>query len=417
MHAQVPPSGTTSNALVVKELISKFEELGRDVIDRCGRKFEENIQRTLPEKEKAFIDYLSSKYSKMVASTNKDIQEINAELGLNLPLEKLKEISASHVEENNLRFITAERELNAIQMEHLKKTFDEFSLEVSTILETSTTETTSSLTLPTESPDDKATIAQVLEDKRDLQNELEAIKQTVIKLEAGKKQDKTAIVSLQSLYNEVRQENTTFKERMKQFEENFLITNFFHTECYFYDNDKFLNIQSHTQADKKVNDTRNNACHQGDIATDFSLFMIDPNRACWNIGGERYKDFTNPRRSSHFPTLAPDLVLIEVLNMHSTMYHCYFNTEHSHSDIGDLNFNSSFTALFAKYRYPLASLSSSQAVERYQALVTFIRQAVCHRSTMRRIVSETVKCEKARRRLILPCNLPRRSQCKTEGFE
>lgn len=60
----------------------------------------------------------------MVENANKDIQEINAELGLNLPLEKPKEISASHVEENNLRFITKERECSIIQKEHLKKTFD-----------------------------------------------------------------------------------------------------------------------------------------------------------------------------------------------------------------------------------------------------------------------------------------------------
>lgn len=69
MRAQVLPTGTASTEpqkkddVTVKCLVSKFEELGREVIDRCGSKLEENIQGTLPEKEKAFIDYLSSKYS------------------------------------------------------------------------------------------------------------------------------------------------------------------------------------------------------------------------------------------------------------------------------------------------------------------------------------------------------------------
>ncbi|TGO57231.1 hypothetical protein BOTNAR_0206g00140 [Botryotinia narcissicola] len=403
MHAQVPPPGTTSNALVVKELISKC-------LRSLRKKVRGEYSRTLPEKEKAFIDYLSSKYSKMVENTNKDIQEINAELGLSLPLEKPKEISASHVEEYNLRFITAERKRSAIQKEHLKKNFDEFKLEISTI------ETRSSPTLPTESPDDKATIAQVLEDKLFLQNELEAIKQTVIKLEAVKKQDTTTIARCQFLYNEVRREKATLKERMKQLEEYIVhykvVANscslvrhgFFNARRRFCDSGKFLNIKGRTQANKKVNDTRNNACHQGDIETDFALFEIDPNRAGWNIGGERYEDLTNsygitPAEWGKIVSLSnagPGLVLIEVLNMHSTMYHRYFNTEHSHSEIDDLNFNSSFSTLFVKYRYLLASTSSSQAVERYQALVTFIRQAVCHRSRMEEIVQRTVTHEKAR---------------------
>ncbi|KAF7924619.1 uncharacterized protein EAE97_010570 [Botrytis byssoidea] len=399
MHAQVPPPGTTSNALVVKELISKFEELGRDVIDRCGRKFKENIQRTLPEKEKAFIDYLSSKYSKMVENTNKDIQEINTELGLNLPLQKPKEISASHVEENNLKFITAERERNAIQKEHLKNNFDEFNLEVTTILEISATETISSLTLPTESPDDKATIAQ-----------------TVIKLEAEKEQDKTAIAKWQSLYNEVRQENTTFKERMKQLNANIqyykvvanscsLVRQGYHNSGHsFRDDGGFHGIKGRPLAVKKVNDVRNNACHQGDVETDFALFIIDPNRASWNIGGERYKDFTNsygvtPDKWAKIISLSkasPDPVLVEVLNMHSTMHRCYSNMEFTHSPKNDETFNGLFEKLFKICKDMLATANSSLSTKIYENLVFIVKQAKNDRSAMRRIVWETVKCEKAR---------------------
>ncbi|TGO41384.1 hypothetical protein BHYA_0022g00230 [Botrytis hyacinthi] len=398
MHAQILPPGTTSSALVVKELISKFEELGRDVIDRCGKKFEENIQRTLPEKEKAFVDYFSSKYSEMVENTNEDIQEINAELGLNLPLEKPKEISASHVEENNPRFITAEKERNAIQKENLKKNFDEFNLEVSTILEISTTETTTSFALPTERPDDKATILQVLEDKRVLQNELEAIKQTVIKLEAEKKQDKTTIARMKQLEEEIIYYKVVANSCS-------LVRHGYHNLGHsFRDDDGYHDIAGRAPADRKVNDLRNDKCHKGDIGTDHALFMVDPDRKGWNFGGERYVDFAHsygltPHQWTKIVLLSetgPDRVLVEVLNMHSTMYHCYFNAEHSHSEIDDLNFNSSFETLFTKYKYLLASTNSSQAVERYQALVTFVKQAVYHRSGREEIVRRTVACEKAR---------------------
>ncbi|TGO23333.1 hypothetical protein BPAE_0136g00260 [Botrytis paeoniae] len=324
MRAQVMPPGTTSTALVVskprnkdgltvKDLISKFEELGREVIDRCGKKFEENIQKTLPEKEKAFIDYLSLKYS-------------------------------------------------------------EFNLEVSTVLEISATETTPSLTQPTESPDDTVDIAQLLKDNRSLQNALKTSEQI-------------------TLNQEVRQENTTLKEELKRLKEKTqyyevvaksrsrVRHGFFHAGRRFCDNGKFLEIKSRAPADRKVNDSRNDACHKGDIATDYAVFKIDPDRAGWNIRGERYVDFTNSYRVTlhqwakivSLSEAGPDRVILEVLNSHTTMYRCYFNTEHSLSDVGDLNFNSSFETLFAKYKYLLASTNSSQAVERYQALVTFIK--------------------------------------------
>ncbi|THV44871.1 hypothetical protein BGAL_0564g00030 [Botrytis galanthina] len=458
MRVQVLPTGTASTEpqnkddVTVKHPVSKFEELGREVIDRCGSKLEENIQRTLPEKEKAFIDYLSSKYSKMVENANKDIQEINAELSLNLPLEKPKEISASHVEENNLRFTTRERERNNIQKEHLKKKFElqeickanfrkEFNLEVSTILEVSTTETTSSPMLPTESPDNTVEIAQLLEENRFLQNELEEIKQTVIKLEAEKKQDKTTIANEQFLYNEVRQENTTLKERMKQLNAKIqyykVVANFcsrvrhgfFHAGRRLCDSGKFLNIQGRAAADKNVNNARNNSCHQGDIETDFGLFKIDPNRAGWSIGGERYKDFTNsygvtPDEWAKIVLLSnacPDPVLVEVLNMHSTMYRCYSNTEYTHSRENDEAFNSLFEKLFKIYKDLLATENSHLSTKRYENLVDLVKQAANDRSTMREIVKETVKREKARcskqARLISPCNLPRRSQYNAEGSE
>lgn len=74
MGAQVIPPETTSTALVVskpqnkngprvKDLILMFEKLGKEIIYLCERKHEENIQRALPEKERAFTDYLSSKFS------------------------------------------------------------------------------------------------------------------------------------------------------------------------------------------------------------------------------------------------------------------------------------------------------------------------------------------------------------------
>ncbi|TGO60012.1 hypothetical protein BCON_0039g00430 [Botryotinia convoluta] len=427
MRAQVLPPGTTSTALVVskpqnkdgltvKDLISKFKQLRREVIDRCGRQLEEKIQRTFPEKEKVFIDYLSSKYSKMVDNTNKDIQEINAKLGLNLPLEKPKEISASHVDENNLRFITAERERNAIQKEHLKKNFEEFNLEVSTLLEISPTETTSSLTRPTEIPDDTVNIAQLLEDSHSLQNELEVSKQTAIKLEAEKKQDKTTIAILQTLNDGIREESATLKEELKQLKEKIphykVIANscsrvrhgLFHAGRCFRDDDGFHDIEGRAPADRKVNDSRNDACHKGDIATDYALFMVDPNRAGWNIGGERYVDFTNsycvtPHEWAKIVSLSeagPDRVLLEVLNSHGTMYRCYFNAEHSHSEVDDLNFNVSFAKLFAKYKYLLASTNLPQAAERYQALVNFVKQVVNDRRGMEEIVRRTVAREKAR---------------------
>lgn len=317
----------------------------------------------------------------------------------------------------------------------------EFNLEVSTILEVSTTETTSSPTLPTESPDNTVEIAQLLEENRFLQNELEAIKQTVIKLEAEKKQDKTTIAREQFLYNEVQQENTTLKERMKQPNANIqyykVVANFcsrvrhgfFHAGRRLCDGGEFLNIQGRAPAEKKVNDARNNACHQGDIETDFALSKIDPNRAGWNIEGERYKDFTNSygvtpdewAKIVFLSNASPDPVLLEVLNMHSTMYRCYSNTEFTHSRENDETFNALFEKLFKIYKDMLATANLFLSTGIYKKLVSIVKQATNDRSTMRKIVKETVKREKARcskqARLISPCNLPRRSQYNDEGSE
>ncbi|TEY39729.1 hypothetical protein BOTCAL_0451g00060 [Botryotinia calthae] len=405
MGAQVIPPDSTSTALVVskprnkngprvKDLISKFEKLGKEVIDLCGRKHEENIQRALPKWQTAFTDYISSKFS--------EIQGINAELGLDLPLEKPREIFAVYVDENNQKFITVERERNAIQKEHLMRIFDEFNFEVFTVLEISATETTPSFVQLIENPDDAVDAVDTgkpVEDNRSLKKALEYSKKTLAELEAEQKLEKTTIARSQTFYHEVRQENATLKDELKLLREQNqyykVVANscsrvrhgLYHSGRRIYHNRGFHNIEGRALAVREVNDLRNDACHKGDIATDCALYMIDPNRAGWNNGGERYLDFT---------IHDPDLVLLNILNLHATMHRCYSNTKYSHCEANDEDFNQFFAKIFAKYKDLLASTNFSQAVKRYEDLVSFIKQAVYDRMAMEEIVRETVAYEKAR---------------------
>ncbi|KAM0127035.1 hypothetical protein ACHAO1_009724 [Botrytis cinerea] len=403
MGAQVIPPETTSTALVVskpqnkngprvKDLILMFEKLGKEIIYLCERKHEENIQRALPEKERAFTDYLSSKFSEIADNANEKIQEINAELGLDLPLEKPREISATHIDENNQKFITAEREINAIQKEHLRRNFNEFNLGVSTILEISAIETTPSFIQLAESPDDTVEIAHSHEENCSLKKALEDSRQTLVKLKA-EKEDENDVLKRQIQHYKVIAKSCSRVRR-----------GFYNSGRRFYHDGEFHNIEGRAPALREVNDRRNDACHRGDIATDYALFKVDLDRTGWNVTGQYYVDFTNsyhvtPHEWGKIYSVSrsdPHPVLIEVLNMNATLYHCYSNTKYSHCKADDDHFNEQFAKLFAKFKHLLEKIDHSQAIDRYKYLVIFVKNAVKERKVMEEIVGKTIARERAR---------------------
>ncbi|KAF7853572.1 uncharacterized protein EAF02_011877 [Botrytis sinoallii] len=447
--AVIRPHNTDAPSVI--NLAEEFQRLQHEYEDINGGKFERAIQSKLLEQRKAFIHHLESMFSEINDVSNRKIQETNAKFGFTLPLEELKKVSSSNITEHDRRFIATERESAAVQKKHLKERLEvridyttfmiRIKFQISSALGITVTADPSSLTRTTESPDNTVEIAQLLKSNRSLQNELEVSKQTVIKLEDEKKQDKTIIARWQFLHYENRQENATLKEELKHLKENIshyeVVANscsrvrhgLSHKGRCFRNNDRFHDIEGRPPADRKVIDRRKNACHQGDIAVDFSLFMIDPNRAGWNIGGERYMDFTSSYRVTPHQwakiledsKARPDRVLLEVLNMHGTMYRCYANTEYTHSPQNDVTFNVLFAKLFKRYKDLLATANQFPSATRYENLVTFVKQAANDRGKLREIVRRTVAHEKARcfeqARVISPYSLPRRSQYNAAGFE
>ncbi|KAF7913510.1 uncharacterized protein EAE98_011535 [Botrytis deweyae] len=423
-----------TDAPSVINLAEEFQRLQHEYEDINGDKFEQAIQSKLLEQRKAFLHHLESMFSEINDFSNRKIQETNAKFGFTLPLEELKKVSYSNIAEHERRFIAKERECAAVQKKHLKERLEEIKFQISSALGITVTANPSSLTQTTQSPDNTIKIAQLLESNRSLQNELEVSKQTVIKLEAEKKQDNRTIVRLQTLNHEVRQENATLKEELKQLKENIshyeVVANscsrvragYHNTGHVYCDGDVFYNIKGHPPANREVIDRRNNACHQGDIAADYALFKIDPNRAGWSTGGERYMDFTNAYRVTPHQwakillvsKARPDRVLLEVLNMHGTMYRCYANTKYTHNPQNDVTFNVLFAKLFKRYKDLLATANQLPSATRYENLVTFVKQAANDRGEMGEIVRRTVAHEKARcfeqARVVSPYILPRRSQ-------
>ncbi|KAF5873975.1 uncharacterized protein Bfra_005442 [Botrytis fragariae] len=402
--AVIKPHNT--DALSVINLAEEFQRLQHECVNIFGVKFEQAIQSKLLEQRKALIRHLESMFSEINGNPNRKIRETNAKFGLTLPLEELKKVSASDIAEHDRGFITAERERVAIQKKHLKERLEEIKLEISSALGITVSADPSSLSQPTESSDDKAAISQPLEDNRFFQNELDDSKQTLIKLKAEKKQDKTIIDKLQTRNHKFRPENATLKEELKQLEEKVVhhkvVANSCsrvrhgssHTARHFRDDDGFHDIKGRAPADRKVNDARNDACHKGDIATDFALFKIDPDRAGWNIGGGRYVDFTNSHRVTphewgtiySLSEAGPDRVILEVLNSHATMYRCDFNTEYTHSPENDEAFNVLFAKFFDRFKSPFVSTNLFLSAKRYENLVIFVNQAVNDRRAMREIV-------------------------------
>ncbi|KAF7909273.1 hypothetical protein EAE99_011488 [Botrytis elliptica] len=437
--AVIRPHKTDAPSVI--NLAEEFQRLQHEYEDINGDKFEQAVQSKLLEQRKAFIHHLESMFSEINDFSNRKIQETNAKFGFNLPLEELKKVSLSNIAEHDWRFFATERESAAVQKKHLKERLKEIKFQISSALGTTVTANPSSLTQTTQSPDNTIKIAQLLESNRSLQNELEVSKQTVIKLEAEKKQDNATIVRLQTLNHEVRQENTTLKEELKQLKENIshyeVVANScsrvragYHNPGHVYcDDDGFYNIKGRPPANREVIDRRNKACHQGDITADYALFKIDPDRKGWNTGGERYKDFTSSYRVTPHQwakiledcEARPDRVLLEVLNMHGTMYRCCANTKYAHSPQNLFTFNVLFAKLFKRYKDLLATANQFPSATRYENLVTFVKQAANDRGEMREIVRRTVAHEKARcfeqARVISPYSLPRRSQYNAAGFE
>ncbi|KAF7948707.1 hypothetical protein EAE96_007901 [Botrytis aclada] len=399
-----------TDPLSFMDLAEEFQRLQHEYDGICGEKFEEAIQRTLLEQRKVFIDHLESMYSEIADNCNQKIRETNTKFGLTLPLEESKKVSASDIAEHDQQFIAHERERADVQKKHLTERLKEVKLQISSVLGITAAADPSSLTRPIKSPDDKVAIAQLLEDNRSLQNELEDLKKSVIKLEAEKEQDKITIAKLQTLNHEIRHETTTLKEKFPYYKVvatscSRVHHGFFHAGRRFCDDDGYHDIEGRAPADRMVNDARNDECHKGGIEADYALFIVDLDRTGWNIGGERYVDFTNsygftPHQWAKICSLSetgPDRVLLEIPNMHATMYRCYFNTAHSHNKV---EVDEAFNVLYAKfhdvYKGLLASTNLFLSGKRYQNFLIVFRQSPHHRSETRKIVRRTVAFEKAR---------------------
>lgn len=353
------------------------------------------------------------------------IQKINAELGLDYPLQKIRKFSLFDIDEHILSFAASEREHAALKREHLTKMFEvslgemeriaqtnfvkAVKLDISMVLGiTTTTAPPSSNCESTKSKDDMIDVEKTLADNASLRIKLDAAQKAQALAEAALDQYKTGSPKPKDVNHEHTASllaNLPYYKITAQFCSR-VRHGFHHSGRRIYQNGVVSEIEGRGIANKEVIDLRNDTCHRADITADFALYMIDPNRTGWNIGGDRYIDFTKSYRITPeecktifvFSKGSPPPILLDPLNMHATMYRCYFKTAYRSNSQHDKDFEVSFERLFVHYKRLLTTGGISLWTDRHQSLLNHLKSdknAKTDRKLMETIVQETVASQKA----------------------
>ncbi|KAI9646167.1 hypothetical protein NHQ30_005607 [Ciborinia camelliae] len=431
----VPRNPEDENHKPLKELVERFEQLRLELLDLDGERIEQTIQNNVLNEKRVLIDKfnnLSVVFTKINENINKNnemIEKINAELGVKYPLEDLKEFSVSDINDHLLNFAAAERERADDMRGRLCEEFEvrlgiapltkqseltsikAVKLDISMVLGITTMTAPSLINIePTKSKDN--TVEKILADNASLQTKLDAALKAQAQAEAAMELYKNR----HPISNDTQKENTASEQDSERIEASLpyyrvlaqfcsrVRHGFHHSGRRIHHGGAILEIEGRGPASKEVIDARNKTCHEGDISADFSLFMVDPNRTGWNVGGERYIDFTKSYRITPeecktiflFSKSSPPKILLDPLNMHATMYRCYFKTIYCSNNRNDKDFEASFERLFVHYKRLLATNGLTAWSARYASLVNFLKNEKQGKNSlelMKQIVQNTVAHE------------------------
>ncbi|KAF7879232.1 hypothetical protein EAF04_000429 [Stromatinia cepivora] len=402
----------------LKDLVDSFEKLRLELNDLAEEQAERSIQSRVLDEKRILIDKfdnLSVVFDEINKNTKKNndlIQKINDELGVNYPLQELRVFSISDTDEHILEFTATLREHAAAKKEKLKRELEATKLEISMVLGIPTTTASSPSNIkPAQSKNGTADVARILEDNASLQIKLDAAQKAQAQAETALEQYKACLFQSNSSIAALKQESERIEANLPYYKVTAQFSSrvrhgFHHSGRRIHQGGVIREIEGRGPASKEVIDVRNETCHTGDIATDFALFMVDPNRTGWNIGGERYNDFLKSYRITPeecktiflFSKGYPPSILLEPLNMHATMYRCYFKTIYRCNSKNDKDFESSFERLFLHYKRLLSTNGISLWTDRHRSLLNHLnadKQAKADRKLMEEIVRDTVAHQKA----------------------
>ncbi|QSZ34969.1 hypothetical protein DSL72_007831 [Monilinia vaccinii-corymbosi] len=401
----------------LKELVEEFEKLKLEIIDFDGERMEQEIQKKVLDEKRILVDKFNnlsmafSKINRNIGENNDMIQKVNTELGVNYPLEKLKEFSVSDTDEHILMFAAVERKKAAAKKEGLSKKLEATKLNIAIALGFATT--TNSY-CPSQSKavgrrDVTTDVAKILADNASLQVKLDFAQKAQAQAETFMDLHRDCHLKSNNLQKELaalKQDSETIEANIPYYRAvaqfcSRVRHGFHHSGRRVQIGGSIRDVEGREPSSKKVINIRNEACHEGDIATDFALFMVDPNRAGWDVGGERYIDFTKSYRITPeqcktlflFSKGSPPGILLYPLNMHATMYRCYFNTTYHCGSKKDGDFEVSFEKLFAHYQRLLETNGIAVWTARYNSLVNFLKnekQAKISLDLMKKIVQNSV---------------------------
>ncbi|KAJ8065624.1 hypothetical protein OCU04_006299 [Sclerotinia nivalis] len=403
----------------LKDLVESFEKLRLELIDLSEERVERSIQSSVLDEKRILIDkfdnlsFVFHEVNENIKKNNDLIQKINDELGVNYPLQELRVFSMSDTDEHIVKFTASLREQAAAKKEQLRKEFEAVKLEISMVLGIPTINTSSPSNIkPAQSKNDTTdVVARILEDNASLQIKLDAAQKAQARAEAALEQYKACPPQSNSTTTALKQESERIEASLPFYRVTAQFSSrvrhgFHHSGRRIHHGGVIREIEGRGPASKEVIDLRNETCHKGDIAIDFALFMVDPNRTGWNVGGERYNDFLKSYRITPeecktiflFSKGYPPSILLEPLNMHATMYRCYFKTIYRCNSKNDKEFEASFERLLLHYRRLLSTNGISLWTDRHRSLVNHLtadKQAKADQKMMEEIVRDTIAHEKA----------------------
>ncbi|APA10562.1 predicted protein [Sclerotinia sclerotiorum 1980 UF-70] len=411
-------SSDDKNPKSLKDLVESFEKLRLELIGFSEERVERSIETRVFDEKRILIEKfenLSEVFREINENTKKNndlIQKINDELGANYPLQELRVFSMSDTDEHIVKFTASLREQATAKKEQLRKEFEAIKLEISMVLDIPTMSTSPPSNIkPAQSKDDASNVARILEENASLQIKLDAAQKAQARAEAALEQYKACPPQSNSTTAAVKQESEIIEPYLPYYRVTAQFCSrvrhgFHHSGRRIHHGGAIREIEGRGPASKEVIDLRNETCHRGDIAADFALFMVDPNRAGWNVGGERYNDFLKSYRITPeecktlflFSKGYPPSILLEPLNMHATMYRCYFKTIYNSNSKNDKDFETSFERIFLQYRRLLSTNGVSLWTDRHRSLVNHLnsdKQAKADQKAMEEIVRETIAHQKA----------------------
>ncbi|KAB8297129.1 hypothetical protein EYC80_002513 [Monilinia laxa] len=162
------------------QLVEEFERLQIELMDFDEERTEQIIQSKVFNERQNLIDkynnlpVVSSEITKNIENNNNMIQNVNAELGLNYPLQNLRKFSVFDTDKRIISFVIEERKNAPAKKESLSKKLEATKLNIALTLGMTTSTTTNSLacTKTIESPDGTVDVAKILADNTSLQAKL-----------------------------------------------------------------------------------------------------------------------------------------------------------------------------------------------------------------------------------------------------